>query len=86
MKIFVIAMMGLSLHAFADMEHTTGQGNAPSTKELSVSRGCFHEIAEEGCGHPIEDREFFNICLSDKMSELSDDCQNFFGKLYGKKK
>ena len=86
MKLLLVLILSFSVNAFADMEHKSGQGVAPPTKELNASRSCFHEIAEEGCGHPIEDQEYFNTCLSDKISELSSSCQTFFGKLYGMKK
>ncbi|WPU64151.1 hypothetical protein [Peredibacter starrii] len=86
MRFLFIMILSFSLNALADMEHISGQGSMPPSKELSASRSCFQEIAEEGCGHPIEDQEYFHTCLSDKISELSSNCQNFFGRLYGKKK
>lgn len=85
MKIFIVFILFSSLISFADMEHKKGQGSMPSTKELSNSRGCFHEISEYGCGHPGEDHEYFNTCLADKISELGPNCRIFFERLYGKK-
>lgn len=86
MKLVIILILSFSVSTYADMEHQSGQGVSPPTKELNASRSCFQEIAEEGCGHPIEDQEYFNTCLSDKFSELSSSCQTFIGKLYGMKK
>ena len=86
MKNLLIAFgIFISLEAMADLEHREGQGTIPSSKELGVSRACFREIDNLGCGHPLEDQEYFNTCLADQKTTLSSNCQIFFEKLYGSK-
>ena len=86
MKYLILICLITTLPVYADQEHRTGQEARPSSKEFSFSRGCFQEISKLGCGHPREDQELFNLCLSDKILEVSHSCQSFFEKLYGKRR
>lgn len=86
MKVMIILVLFSSVVSFADMEHKEGQGSMPASKELTLSRGCFHEISKFGCGHPVEDQEYFITCLADNISEQAPNCRSFFERLYGKKK
>ena len=70
----------------AHLEHKPGQGMIVDEKRLSKARGCFTDIKLLGCGHPREDIDFFKSCLDEKSDQLTSDCQNFFQRLYGKKK
>lgn len=81
-----VAVIFLSLSAHADLEHKEGLGTMPKTQKLSISRSCFKEIDDIGCGHPRDDQEFFISCLQENKDELNPSCQSFFEKLYGKKK
>jgi hypothetical protein len=84
-KIFILLILLLSSIVQADMEHKLGQGALPSPQKLSIARGCFKEIDEQGCGHPKENHEFFISCLEVKGNNLSSNCITFFNRLYGKR-
>lgn len=85
-RYLLIGSLVFSAFAFADLEHKTGQGEKPSTQKLSLSRGCFSQIEEFGCGHPANDHEIFITCLDENRENLSTDCRSFFERLYGKRK
>ena len=87
MKNFMLILsLSLSINSYADLEHKVGQEGLPTTKELSLSRNCFQEIAELNCGHPSEDQDVFIACLHKERLSLTDNCRNFFDKLYGSSK
>lgn len=84
MKKIIIGLSVLfSIAAHADMEHKSGQGEQPSLQKMTLSRGCFTEADQLGCGHPREDHEYFIACVQDNRNQLSISCQHFFKKLYG---
>ena len=87
MKIYLlVGALIFSSVALADLEHTPGQGESPSKQKLSLSRGCFNEIDNKGCGRPGEDHEVFIACLDENKKNLSTNCQSFVERLYGKRK
>lgn len=87
MKIILLTgTLLFSSFSYADLEHKTGQGANPSQEKLSLSRGCFEEIDEQGCGHPRDDHEVFITCLDENKNKLSTSCAEFFENLYGKRK
>lgn len=86
MKIYLlIGTLITSSFSYADLEHKTGQGANPSQEKLSLSRGCFEEIEDQGCGHPRDDHEIFIACLDENKTKLSTSCLSFFETLYGKR-
>ena len=87
MKIYLLLGSWLfSSVASGNLEHSAGQGQSPSRQKLSLSRGCFEQIETKGCGSPSEDHEVFIACLDNKTDELTNNCQSFFERLYGKRK
>ncbi|MCM2349000.1 MAG: hypothetical protein NDI69_03200 [Bacteriovoracaceae bacterium] len=82
-KIIIVLSVIFSFSTLADMEHRAGQGGQPSLQRLTLSRGCFNEADQLGCGHPREDHEYFIACTQDNRKQLSISCQHFFEKLYG---
>ncbi|HXH32631.1 MAG TPA: hypothetical protein VNJ01_17670 [Bacteriovoracaceae bacterium] len=80
--LLAVCVVMISIVALADMEHKTGQGSAPTAKELSLSRSCFTEIEVLGCKHPGEDQKNFPVCLEQKLEHLSAPCKGFFTRLY----
>lgn len=85
-RYLLVGTMIFSSIALADLEHIPGQGEIPSRQKLSLSRGCFDEIDNKGCGRPGDDHEVFIACLDDNRDELSINCQSFIERLYGKRK
>lgn len=81
----ILITMFFSFASMAHLEHRAGQETVPSSERLSKARGCFREIAEHGCGHPRDGQEEFNTCLEIKKEMLTETCQTFFKKLYGKR-
>lgn len=69
--------------AHASIEHTKRMGQIPRVEEIRKNRTCFHEIAEEGCGHPRNGVSEFKSCLYLNEERLSDTCRSFFKKLFG---
>jgi hypothetical protein len=87
MKIYLVLGSWLfSYVASADLEHIRGQGQSPSGQKLSLSRGCFEQMENKGCGSPGKDHAFFIACLDDETDKITNDCQSFFERLYGKRK
>lgn len=85
LKLTILFLSFFAFEATADLEHKPGQGGQPLAKKLTLSRGCFHEMENLGCGHPREDQGYFVSCLVDKPGQLTPNCQKFFTKLYGTK-
>lgn len=85
-KYLLTGALLFSFVALADLEHIPGQGASPSKQKLSLSRGCFDEIDNKGCGRPGDDHEVFIACLDENKDDLSTNCQSFFERLYGKRK
>lgn len=83
--ILLISSLFFTSLAWGDLEHRHGQGERPSAQKLSLSRGCFKEINDLGCGHPAEDHEVFISCLDEGREKLSNSCQIFFERLYGRR-
>jgi hypothetical protein len=82
-RLAVALLLLAAAPARASLEHRAEFGAAPSEKRLSTARGCFREIARQGCRHPREGQEEFEVCLRRARRALGTECRAFFGRLYG---
>lgn len=83
MKKFLIALMIVSVNAYANIDYSPSGSGKASAEEISRSRACFEELKVQGCGDPgDEDIEHFRSCLKNVIPSLTDNCKKMMTELY----
>lgn len=74
-------LLAFSVHA--DIEYSSLESAKATPEEIQQSRSCFQEVAEQGCGEPLDDQEHFRSCVKNVKPRLKSSCQKMMTELYG---
>lgn len=78
----LIGSLLFSIQTYANQDHEPGMEADPGESRVEVTRGCFNDLDQAGCGRPEQNRDHFGECAVDHKSDLKRDCQQLVKKLY----
>jgi hypothetical protein len=68
----------------AHQEYDARLFQGPSESQLKLAKSCYEEARLLGCGHPQQNRDYFQQCTQKQLQTFGEECQEFLGKNYSK--